>query len=101
MNGRKTQPPVIIPGCDGNDATAYSRRNLGGRLHRYKRFAPQNASGAIGNTLGVREFIVGTSGAGLERQEGSSESSRVPNVTIHEIVMKLQSGAAAGNPLSR
>jgi len=99
-----------MPECDGNDPTAYSRYNLGGRLRRYKGFAPQNASGAIGNTLGVREFIVGTGGAGLERQEGSSRLARVLNATIHDIVMTLHSGscgwqfakeAAAGNSLSR
>lgn len=47
MNGPETQRPVSMPECDGNDSTAYSRRCLGGRLYRYKRFAPQNASGAI------------------------------------------------------
>jgi hypothetical protein len=77
MNGLETQPPVTIPERDGNDPTAYSRRDLGYRLHRYKRFAPQNASDAIGNILGVREYIVGTSGVGLGRQEGSAGLSRV------------------------
>jgi hypothetical protein len=69
MNGSGIQSPVIMPDCDSDDPAAYSRRSLGGRLHRYKRFAPRNASGAIGTTLGVHDFTVGTSGAGLERQE--------------------------------
>jgi hypothetical protein len=86
-----------MPECDGNDPAAYSRRNLGGRLRRYKRSAPQNASGTIDNTLGVRELIVGTSGADLERQEGNSELSRVLNATIHDAVMRLQDEATAGN----
>ncbi len=36
---------------------------LNGHDHIYERFAPQNASGALDQSLGIREFIVGTGGS--------------------------------------
>jgi acid phosphatase type 7 len=36
---------------------------LSGHSHDYERFAPMNASGALDNTRGVRQFVVGTGGA--------------------------------------
>ena len=36
---------------------------LVGHSHDYERFAPQNASGALDRTTGIREFVVGTGGA--------------------------------------
>ena len=59
MNGRKTQRPVSMAECDGNDAPGCRRRNARSRLRWDKRFAAQNESDAIGNTLGGRELIVG------------------------------------------
>lgn len=38
---------------------------LGGHNHQYERFAPQNASGGADASRGIREFVVGTGGAGL------------------------------------
>ena len=36
---------------------------LSGHSHDYERFAPQNATGGLDNTRGVRQFVVGTGGA--------------------------------------
>jgi calcineurin-like phosphoesterase family protein len=36
---------------------------LVGHSHNYERFAPQNASGQLDRTNGIREFVVGTGGA--------------------------------------
>jgi chitodextrinase len=36
---------------------------LGGHAHDYERFAPQNPSGQLDNTRGIRQFVVGTGGA--------------------------------------
>jgi calcineurin-like phosphoesterase family protein len=36
---------------------------LGGHAHDYERFAPQNPSGKLDNTRGLRQFVVGTGGA--------------------------------------
>jgi fibronectin type 3 domain-containing protein len=36
---------------------------LGGHAHHYERFAPQNPSGQLDNSRGIRQFIVGTGGA--------------------------------------
>jgi hypothetical protein len=38
---------------------------LGGHNHEYERFAPQNADGRADGARGVRQFVVGTGGAGL------------------------------------
>jgi peptidoglycan/xylan/chitin deacetylase (PgdA/CDA1 family) len=67
---------------------------LGGNDHWYERFAPLNASGAIDNTYGVREFIVGTGGAGLEAPGTEVPTSQVLNNTTHGIVkMTLHNGS--------
>ncbi len=39
---------------------------LNGDSHWYERFTPLNATGRADAALGVREFIVGTGGAGLD-----------------------------------
>jgi calcineurin-like phosphoesterase family protein/fibronectin type III domain protein len=36
---------------------------LSGHSHDYERFAPQDASGKLDNTRGVRQFVIGTGGA--------------------------------------
>ena len=59
---------------------------LNGDSHWYERFAPQNASGVIDNTYGVREFIVGTGGAGLEPPGTEAPTSQVLNATTHGII---------------
>src|SRR5919204_1683166 len=39
---------------------------LNGHIHNYERFAPQDPSGNLDNAAGIREFIVGTGGKGLQ-----------------------------------
>ena len=49
---------------------------LVGHSHDYERFAPQNASGVLDRTRGIREFVVGTGGAfftGLSSPKPNSE----------------------------
>jgi acid phosphatase type 7 len=38
---------------------------VNGRDHSYERFAPQDPNGALDKAKGIREFVVGTGGAGL------------------------------------
>ena len=59
---------------------------LNGDSHWYERFAPQNASGAIDNAHGVREFIVGTGGAGLDTPGTEVPTSQVLNNTTHGVI---------------
>jgi hypothetical protein len=67
---------------------------LNGDSHWYERFAPLNASGAIDNTKGVREFIVGTGGAGLDTPGAKVTTSQVLNNTTHGVIrMTLHSGS--------
>jgi hypothetical protein len=51
---------------------------LSGHRHMYERFAPQNPNGVADPTSGIRQFVVGTGGAGLT----SSPSSSAPNSQV-------------------
>jgi len=67
---------------------------LSGHSHDYERFAPQNASGHLDNTSGVRQFIVGTGGAfftGLGTRDANSQASQ--NTTYGVLQLTLRSGA--------
>lgn len=67
---------------------------LNGDSHWYERFSPMNASGAVDNNFGVREFIVGTGGAGLEQPGTEVPSSQVLNATTHGIIkLTLHNGS--------
>jgi acid phosphatase type 7 len=67
---------------------------LNGDSHWYERFAPLNASGAIDNTFGVREFIAGTGGAGLEVPGTKLATSQVLNASTHGVMkMTLHNGS--------
>jgi hypothetical protein len=69
---------------------------LNGDSHWYERFSPLNASGAIDNAFGVREFIVGTGGAGLETPGTEVATSQVLNATTHGVIkMTLHNGSYA------
>ena len=59
---------------------------LNGDSHWYERFAPLNTSGVIDNNFGVREFIVGTGGAGLEPPGTELPISQVLNGATHGII---------------
>jgi hypothetical protein len=52
---------------------------LNGHDHTYERFAPQNPSGQADPTGGIREFVVGTGGAGLYSFTTIRSNSRVRN----------------------
>ena len=66
---------------------------LAGHLHNYERFAPQAPDGAGDPARGIREFVVGTGGAGLTR----IVPSVLPNSEFldgaHHGVLKLELGA--------
>jgi peptidoglycan/xylan/chitin deacetylase (PgdA/CDA1 family) len=67
---------------------------LNGDSHWYERFAPLNASGAIDSRYGVREFIVGTGGQGLDTPGTEVPTSQVLNNTTHGVIkMTLHSGS--------
>jgi hypothetical protein len=44
---------------------------LSGHEHNYERFAPQRGTGAFDAARGIREFVVGTGGAGLYNHEAA------------------------------
>lgn len=67
---------------------------LNGDSHWYERFAPLNASGVVDNAFGVREFIAGTGGAGLETPGAPRPGSQVLNATTHGVIkMTLHNGS--------
>jgi peptidoglycan/xylan/chitin deacetylase (PgdA/CDA1 family) len=69
---------------------------MNGDSHWYERFTPMNASGASDNAHGVREFIVGTGGAGLEPPGTEVSTSQVLNATTHGIIkLTLHNGSYA------
>ncbi len=47
---------------------------MDGHDHDYERFAPQSPSGALDNTRGIREFVVGTGGV-AERPFGTTKAN--------------------------
>jgi chitodextrinase len=50
---------------------------LVGHSHDYERFAPQNASGALDRTRGIRQFVVGTGGAFFTGMSSAKPNSEV------------------------
>jgi peptidoglycan/xylan/chitin deacetylase (PgdA/CDA1 family) len=67
---------------------------LNGDSHWYERFAPLNASGAVDSAHGVREFIVGTGGAGLDTPGPEVPTSQVLNNTTHGVIkLTLHAGS--------
>jgi len=69
---------------------------LNGDSHWYERFAPLNSSGAVDNTFGVREFIVGTGGAGLDTPGAQRPGSQVLNATTHGVIKLTLHGSSYG-----
>lgn len=78
--------PRFSSGEHGNDpevgpfwvqlVAAHADLVINGHDHDYERFAPQNASGVEDRKTGLREFVVGTGGAGLrafKEQAANSE----------------------------
>jgi hypothetical protein len=59
---------------------------LSGHSHDYERYAPQNASGGLDNTRGVRQFVVGTGGAFFTGMGAIDPNSQVHNNTTYGIL---------------
>ena len=67
---------------------------LNGDSHWYERWAPQNSAGVVDNVFGVRQFIVGTGGAGLETPGAPRPNSQALNATTHGVIkMTLHNGS--------
>jgi peptidoglycan/xylan/chitin deacetylase (PgdA/CDA1 family) len=67
---------------------------LNGDSHWYERFAQLNAGGAPDPASGVREFIVGTGGQGLDTPAAQLPTSQVLNDTTHGVLrMTLHAGS--------
>ena len=67
---------------------------LNGDSHWYERFAQLNASGQPDTSFGVREFIVGTGGAGLDTPGAEVATSQALNATTHGVIkMTLHNGS--------
>ena len=58
---------------------------LVGHDHLYERFAPQNADG-VADPLGIREFVVGTGGAGLYSHGTPEPNSEVRDNTSYGVL---------------
>jgi hypothetical protein len=58
---------------------------VNGHDHTYERFAPQNPSGQA-DSRGIREFVVGTGGAGLYSFTSNQPNSQVRNNTTHGVL---------------
>ena len=59
---------------------------LSGHVHAYERFAPQNPSGVADSAKGIREFIVGTGGKGVQRLNFLKPTSQVRNTTAQGVL---------------
>ncbi|MFN8454764.1 MAG: metallophosphoesterase [Anaerolineae bacterium] len=59
---------------------------LNGHDHTYERFAPQNPSGQADPTRGIREFVVGTGGAGFYDFPIIRPNSEVRNNTTNGVL---------------
>jgi peptidoglycan/xylan/chitin deacetylase (PgdA/CDA1 family) len=67
---------------------------LNGDRHWYERFTPLNASGQPDSAYGVREFIVGTGGAGLDTPGTPLATSEALNAATHGVLrLTLHNGS--------
>jgi hypothetical protein len=81
--------PLFSSGQHGNDTemrpiwqALYDARAdvvINGHDHDYERFAPQNPAGQADASRGIREFVVGTGGAGLRAVGSGIANSQVRN----------------------
>jgi len=67
---------------------------VNGHDHDYERFAPQNPSGTADSSRGIREFVVGTGGAGLRSFGTIKPNSQAHNSDTHG-VLKLTLNSAS------
>jgi peptidoglycan/xylan/chitin deacetylase (PgdA/CDA1 family) len=71
---------------------------LNGDSHWYERFTQLNATGVPDANFGVREFIVGTGGAGLDTPGTEVSTSQALNATTHGVLrVTLHDGSYAWN----
>ena len=68
---------------------------ISGHDHDYERFAPMNASGAADPTNGIREFVVGTGGAGLRTLAPNTLPTTEIRQATSQGVLKLTLGQSA------
>jgi len=67
---------------------------MNGDSHWYERLQQMNSQGKADTTYGVREFIVGTGGAGLDTPGGRLATSQVLNNVTHGVLrLTLRNGA--------
>jgi hypothetical protein len=59
---------------------------VNGHDHDYERFAPQNPSGTADSARGIREFVVGTGGAGLRSFGTIKLNSEARNSAAHGVL---------------
>ena len=57
-----------------------------GHDHSYQRFAPQTTTGVADAAYGIREFVVGTGGAGLEEFVLDAPNTAVRNNSAHGVL---------------
>jgi hypothetical protein len=69
---------------------------LNGHDHIYERFAPQNASGAVDQVRGMREFVVGTGGANHSNIAAIAANSEVRNTSTFGVLMLTLHAASYG-----
>ncbi len=67
---------------------------LSGDEHFYERFAPQNAAGTLDRARGIRQFVVGTGGAGLYAMGSPLPNSEVRDNSTHGVLrLTLEQGS--------
>lgn len=59
---------------------------LNGHDHNYERFAPQSPTGVFDPLRGIRQFVVGTGGAGLRSFVTTRPNSEVRNSNTHGVL---------------
>jgi hypothetical protein len=88
--------PVFSSGVHGNDLRmgdvwealyeAGADVIVNAHDHDYERFAPQTPDGTADDATGIREFVVGTGGAGLRRFTTVRANSQVRNWRTHGVL---------------
>ena len=59
---------------------------LNGHDHDYERFAPQNPSGKLDKSRGIRQFVVGTGGAFFTATGAAKPNSQVRNASTYGVL---------------
>jgi hypothetical protein len=69
---------------------------LSGHDHMYERFAPMDSAGRRDDARGIRQFVVGTGGAGLYRARGRTPNSQALDDSTHGVLrLSLERGRYA------